>query len=227
MVPVDLFGRCADYDALLPLCAAYGVPVLEDAAEALGAGYGGRPAGSFGGRRCSRSTATRSLTTSGGGMLLSDDGGLVARCRYLVDPGAGRRSSHYEHADIGYNYRLSNVLAALGRAQLCRLDEMIDRRRRLRERYAKVFAGWDGVRLLGDERRREQLLADRGGGGSRRGPAGGPAIWPRTWPRTTSRPGRCSQPLHLQPVYAGADAVLTGAAQRLFDTGLVLPAARR
>ncbi|HYN93543.1 MAG TPA: aminotransferase class I/II-fold pyridoxal phosphate-dependent enzyme, partial [Pilimelia sp.] len=222
VLPVDLFGACADYDAILPLCAAYGVPVVEDAAEALGATYRGRPAGSFGRAAALSFNGNKIMTTSGGGMLLSDDQALAERSRYLASQ-ARAPVAHYEHADIGYNYRLSNVLAALGRAQLRRLDTMVARRRQLRERYAKTFAGHDGVTLLGDD------------------PGDGANCWLTTVVVDPSRAGwRAAdlaahlaghdietrpvwKPMHLQPVFAGADKALTGAAERLFATGLTLP----
>ncbi|HEU5108589.1 MAG TPA: aminotransferase class I/II-fold pyridoxal phosphate-dependent enzyme [Micromonosporaceae bacterium] len=226
VVPVDLYGRCADYDALLPLCAAYDVPVVEDAAEALGSTRGDRAAGAFGRAAALSFNGNKIITTSGGGMLLSDDAALVDRCRYLATQ-AREPVPHYEHAAVGYNYRLSNLLAAMGRAQLRRLDGMITRRRRLRERYAKLFAGWAGVTILGEE--------------PDGAPGGGANCWLTAvvvepalagWRAPDladhlaaldieTRP--IFKPLHLQPVYAGARAALTGAAQRLFDNGLVLP----
>ncbi|GII21213.1 DegT/DnrJ/EryC1/StrS family aminotransferase [Planosporangium mesophilum] len=221
VVPVDLFGRCADYAAILPLCAEYGVPVVEDAAEALGATYRGAAAGSFGRAAVLSFNGNKIMTTSGGGMLLSDDAELAAHARYLATQ-ARQPVVHYEHTDIGYNYRLSNLLAALGRAQLARLDEMIERRRGLRDRYAKLFAGVDGVSVLGDE--------DDGGN-----------CWLTVIVVDPATAGWCAgelsahlserdietrpvwKPMHLQPVFAGARSVLTGAAARLFETGLTLP----
>jgi len=141
VVPVDLFGACADYTRILPLCAEAGVPVVEDAAEALGALHGGRAAGSFGRAAVLSFNGNKIITTSGGGMLLSDDAALVTRCRYLSTQ-ARQPVVHYEHTEVGYNYRLSNLLAALGRAQVRRLDAMMARRHQLRERYAKLFAAF-------------------------------------------------------------------------------------
>ncbi|OKI45189.1 DegT/DnrJ/EryC1/StrS family aminotransferase [Micromonospora sp. CB01531] len=221
VVPVDLFGSCADYTALLPVCATAQVPVVEDAAEALGAIHGGRAAGSFGRAGVLSYNGNKIMTTSGGGMLVSDDLALLTRARQLSTQ-AREPARHYEHRETGYNYRLSNLLAALGRAQLLRLDGMIARRRQLRDRYAKLFAPVPGVTLLGAEDRDancwltvltvnaarsgwrvEELadhLADR-------------AIETRpVW-----------KPMHRQPAYAGAESLLTGAADRLFADGLALP----
>ena len=102
------------------------------------------------------------MTTSGGGMVLTNTRSVADRVRYLATQ-ARQPVRHYEHHDIGYNYRLSNLLAALGRAQLTRLDEMLARRRRIRERYRELFSGLDGVAVFdGGDDARGQLLADLG-----------------------------------------------------------------
>ncbi|MFI7210104.1 DegT/DnrJ/EryC1/StrS family aminotransferase [Micromonospora maritima] len=221
VVPVDLFGGCADYSRILPVCASAGVPVLEDAAEALGATRHGRAAGSFGRAGVFSFNGNKIITTSGGGMLVSDDLDLLDRCRYLSTQ-ARQPVTHYEHTDIGYNYRLSNLLAAVGRAQLRRLDGMLGRRRELREHYGKLFAGRPGVRLLGD--------GDPGANcwltvitvdPARAGWHADDLARYLAAERIESRP--VWKPLHLQPVFAGREGVLTGAAERLYTDGLTLP----
>jgi dTDP-4-amino-4,6-dideoxygalactose transaminase len=219
IVPVDLFGAVADHDAYA--AAAPGVPLVEDAAEALGAHREGRPAGSFGRAAALSFNGNKILTTSGGGMLVTDDEALAERCRHLASQ-AREPVAHYEHRDVGYNYRLSNLLAALGRGQLTRLDEMIDRRRRLRETYLKLFAAVPGTRLLGEgdagancwlttlvvePAQAGWAAADLGAWLAERDIETRP-IW---------------KPMHCQPVYADRRAWLTGVADRLFDTGLNLP----
>ena len=217
----DMFGACADYDELLPVCEAAGVPVVEDAAQALGATYRGRPAASFGRLSALSFNGNKIITTSGGGMLLSDDEALLARCRHLATQ-AREPVPHYEHVDVGYNYRLSNLLAALGRAQLHRLDGMMRRRRLVRERYAKLFSGVPGVRLLGD--------GDEGSN-----------CWLTSIVVDPERTGWAAaelgahlsardietrhvwKPMHRQPVFAGCRSVVTGASDRLFAQGLTLP----
>ncbi len=221
VVPVDMFGRCADYASLLPLCAVHGVPVLEDAAEALGAAYDGRPAGSFGVAAALSFNGNKIITTSGGGMVLTSEEWLATHCRYLATQ-ARQPVVHYEHADIGYNYRLSNLLAALGRAQLRRLDTMMERRRALRERYAKLFKNVPGVRLLGADDPEANcwlttIVVDPAQAG-----------WPaadlaRHLSSLDIETRPVWKPMHLQPVFAVARAIVTGAAHRLFDTGLTLP----
>ncbi|MFU8851395.1 DegT/DnrJ/EryC1/StrS family aminotransferase [Micromonospora sp. SL1-18] len=221
VVPVDLFGSCADYTALLPVCASAEVPVVEDAAEALGATHGGRAAGSFGRAGVLSFNGNKIMTTSGGGTLVSDDLALLARARHLSTQ-AREPARHYEHRETGYNYRLSNLLAALGRAQLARLDGMIARRRQLRDRYAKLFAPVPGVTLLG---------ADDGGSNcwltaltvdpERSGWRADELAEHLTARDIETRP--VWKPMHRQPAYAGAESLLTGVADGLFADGLVLP----
>lgn len=221
VMAVDMFGACADYDALAPLCSSYDVPIVEDAAEALGAARAGQPAGSFGRAGVLSFNGNKMMTTSSGGMIVSDDTDLVARCRYFASQ-ARAPVPHYEHADVGYNYRLSNLLAALGRAQLRRLDGMLARRQALRERYAKVFAQAEGVRLLADDDMGANcwlttiLVEPAQAGWEARDLADWLAV-------RNIETRRVWKPMHLQPVFSGARAVLTGAAQRLFETGLALP----
>jgi dTDP-4-amino-4,6-dideoxygalactose transaminase len=221
VVPVDVFGRCADYDAILPVCDRFGVPVLEDAAEAMGATYGDRPAGSFGAAAVFSFNGNKIMTTSGGGVLLSESKQLVDRCRYLSTQ-ARQPVVHYEHTDVGYNYRLSNVLAALGRAQLKRLDEMIGRRRALRERYAKLFDSVDGVSLLGaDDLGSNCWLTTIVVEPEEAGFTAGQLAKALAGQDIESRP--IWKPMHLQPVFAKARSFVNGAAQRLFENGLALP----
>jgi dTDP-4-amino-4,6-dideoxygalactose transaminase len=222
VVPVDLLGRCADYRRLLPLCESLGVPVVSDAAESLGSAHAGRPAGSFGLTAALSFNGNKVMTTSGGGMLLTDDARTADRVRYLSTQ-ARQPTVHYEHTEVGYNYRLSNVLAALGLAQLERLEEMIGRRRALRERYAQLFAGRPGVRLFqrpGDDDDNCWLTAvvvDPAAAGWSVAELG-KALEAAD---VESRP--LWKPMHQQPVFAGARSFLSGAADTLFATGLALP----
>ena len=221
VVPVDMFGSCADYTRLLPICAEAGVPVVEDSAEALGATHGGRPAGSFGRVGALSFNGNKIMTTSGGGMLVSDDLSLLARARYLATQ-AREPTPHYEHRETGYNYRLSNLLAALGRAQLVRLDGMIGRRRQLRDRYAKLFASVPGVELVGaaDEASNCWLTVIR----VRPDRAGWHAAELAEQLRKRDIETRpVWKPMHRQPAFAGAESVLSGAADDLFAQGLTLP----
>jgi dTDP-4-amino-4,6-dideoxygalactose transaminase len=221
-VPVDLLGKCADYGQIEKVAEQHRLPLLCDAAESLGAAHNGRPAGSFGQASALSFNGNKVLTTSGGGMLLTDDAGLARRARYLATQ-AREPVAHYEHAELGYNYRLSNILAALGRAQLCRLAEMIGRRRLIRDSYREAFAGLPGVRILGGDDDAEDncwlsaVVVDPAVAGWSAADLGAAL----TALDIESRP--LWKPMHLQPLYARAERLVTGAAQRLFETGLVLP----
>jgi dTDP-4-amino-4,6-dideoxygalactose transaminase len=222
ILPVDLLGKVADLEAIERLATAHGIPILSDAAESLGASRHGRAAGSFGRASALSFNGNKIMTTSGGGMLLTDDAALADHVRYLATQ-ARQPVAHYEHTDVGYNYRLSNLLAALGRAQLSRLDEMIERRRRRREQYRALFADVDGVTIFGGDDDAEDnawltaiTVDDRTAGWSAH--------------ELSDRLGAVDiesrplwKPMHLQPVFADAPAAVTGIAERFFRTGITLP----
>lgn len=147
IVPVDLLGKCADYAAIAALAAKHEVKVLSDSAESLGARSGDVLAGGFGDAAILSFNGNKIMTTSGGGMVLTDDQALADHVRFLSTQ-AREPAAHYEHKEIGYNYRLSNLLAGLGRAQLLRLDDMISKRREHRQMYADIFATIDGVEIF-------------------------------------------------------------------------------
>jgi dTDP-4-amino-4,6-dideoxygalactose transaminase len=146
VVAVDLYGRCCDYGALEPLAARYGIPLIEDAAESLGARYASRAAGTFGDVGVFSFNGNKIITTSGGGMLVTEDADIATRARHLATQ-AREPAPHYEHVELGFNYRLSNLLAAVGRAQLAALDDKVTRRRRIAARYRESLAGLPGVHL--------------------------------------------------------------------------------
>lgn len=118
IVPVDLLGRCVNYTEIERIGAEYGIPIVADAAESLGASHNGKPGGSFGDVSIVSFNGNKIMTTSSGGMILTNDKAIADRTRYLSTQ-ARQPVVHYEHTDIGYNYRLSNILAALGRASSC------------------------------------------------------------------------------------------------------------
>lgn len=222
IVPVDLLGKAVDYTAILAIADEFEVPVLADAAESLGATHAGRAAGSFGAASIVSFNGNKIMTTSGGGMLLTDDEEFAQHVRYLATQ-ARQPVVHYEHTDIGYNYRMSNLLAALGRAQLSRLDEMIGRRREMRELYKQLFAEVDGVEVFGAEGDEADnvwltsILVDESVTGW--APTELAAVLAEQ--NIESRP--LWKPMHLQPVFYGSRAVISGASERLFETGLTLP----
>jgi len=222
VVIVDLYGQCADYDRILPVLDAHDVVLIEDAAEALGSSYRDRPAGSFGQSAAMSFNGNKIITSSGGGMLVTDDLVLAQRARYLATQ-AREPAPHYEHTEIGYNYRLSNLLAALGRGQLSDLDRRIKRREALYASYAAALDGIDGVEMMpiagygrpnywltcitidpsitGVDRERVRLRLEDEDIESR-----------PTW-----------KPMHLQPVFRDAPAYVDGTSDRIFEHGLCLP----
>jgi dTDP-4-amino-4,6-dideoxygalactose transaminase len=147
VIIVNLYGQSADMDPLLALCAHYGVPVIEDAAESLGATYKGRPSGTFGRMGIYSFNGNKIITTSGGGMLVSDDPALIDRARFLSTQ-ARDPALHYEHSEIGYNYRMSNILAGVGRGQLGVLGERVAARRAVFEAYRDGLAGLAAIEWM-------------------------------------------------------------------------------
>ncbi len=139
VIAVDLYGQCADYDPIGEACRRYEVPLIEDAAEALGSTYRGKPAGSFGSLSVFSFNGNKIITTSGGGMLVSDNATWIDRARFLATQ-ARDPAPHYEHSQIGFNYRLSNLLAAVGRGQLRVLDERVEQRRANNAFYREALA---------------------------------------------------------------------------------------
>ncbi|MCU7726340.1 aminotransferase class I/II-fold pyridoxal phosphate-dependent enzyme [Actinoplanes sp. KI2] len=222
VVAVDMYGQCADYRPLLEACDRYGVALIEDAAEAFGASYRGRAAGSFGLAGVLSFNGNKIITTGGGGMLLTDDGRVATQTRHLATQ-AREPVPHYEHRTVGYNYRLSNLLAAVGRGQVQRLSEMIAARQETASFYRAALGDLPGITfmpiadygvpnwwltcLLVDAEKagatRDQLLARLARHNIEARPA---------W-----------KPMHLQPVYR--DCVMRGGevSADLFRRGLCLP----
>ena len=147
VIVVDLYGQCADYGPILEKCERYEVPVVEDAAEALGAIYRGKPAGSFGKIAVFSFNGNKIITTSGGGILVSEDTALVEMARYLSTQ-ARDPAPHYQHSMIGYNYRMSNLLAALGRGQLRVLKDRVARKREIFHFYQRAIGDLPGVSFM-------------------------------------------------------------------------------
>jgi pyridoxal phosphate-dependent aminotransferase EpsN len=147
VIVVNLYGQSADLDPIMELCSRYAVPVIEDAAESLGAEYKGKPSGSFGRFGILSFNGNKIITTSGGGALVSDDLDALARARYLATQ-ARQPARHYEHSEVGFNYRLSNVLAAIGRAQLEVLPARVEAKRKIFELYRIALNGINGIEFM-------------------------------------------------------------------------------
>jgi len=222
VIAVDLYGQCADLEPIAAACRRHGVPLIEDAAEALGATYRGRAAGSFGDLAILSFNGNKIITTSGGGMLLGRDEALLDRARFLATQ-AREPARHYEHQVVGYNYRLSNLLAAVGRAQLADLDRRVDARRATNAFYREAFAdlpGWAWMPEAPGHRATFWLTCatiDRAAFGADRDAV----IDQLATGQIEARP--VWKPMHLQPVFRGCRVLGGAVAEDLFDRGLCLP----
>ncbi len=176
-IPVDIYGQCADYSSIVPVLAKHGVPLVSDAAEALGATHQGEPAGSFGAMAALSFNGNKIITTSGGGAMVTDDADWAEKARWLSTQ-ARDPAPHYQHSTVGYNYRLSNLLAALGRAQLSDLKRRVDIRRAHNMFYREALGDLPGVEFMPEAQGQPlHLLADHPHhrpGCRRRRPGGGP-----------------------------------------------------
>jgi dTDP-4-amino-4,6-dideoxygalactose transaminase len=222
LIAVDLYGQCADYNAILKVTDEWGIPVIEDAAEALGARYRGQLAGSFGKAAVFSFNGNKIITTSGGGMVVSRDEKLIERMRYLATQ-ARQPAAHYEHTEVGYNYRMSNLLAAVGRGQLRGLDSKIEVRKRNRRFYEQALGDLPGVAFMPvpdwsepnywltcitvspveakTDREAIRLALEAENIEAR-------PLW---------------KPMHLQPVLKECPAFVNGVSELLFQNGLCLP----
>lgn len=222
IVPVDLLGKAANYTKIESIAQDHEIPVLVDAAESLGASHAEKPVGSFGDATIFSFNGNKIMTTSGGGMLVTDRRDVASRTRYLATQ-ARQPVPHYEHTDIGFNYRLSNLLAALGRAQLSRLDEMIARRRILRQKYKEFFESIPGIAVFGCENDREDnaWLTAIGIDTEATDLCLSDLSLMLSEANVESRP--IWKPMHLQPIFAQYDGKISGASEKLFKTHITLP----
>ena len=222
VMSVDLLGKVADQTSISRVCEEMEVPHLEDAAESLGAFHRGRPAGSFGRAAALSFNGNKIMTTSGGGMLVTDDAWIADHARFLSTQ-AREPFPWYEHEHVGYNYRLSNILAALGRAQLVRLPDMIKRRRAIRSTYADLVADIPGVRIFAAADDGESncwltaLVVDPD---VARADA---ATVVKALDAADIEARPLWKPMHLQPVFAEAGRLERGVSEKLFRRGVTLP----
>ena len=222
VIAVHLYGQCADLDAIAATCARFDVPLVEDAAEALGATCSGRHAGTFGSFGISSFNGNKIITASGGGMLVSPRREWIERARFLATQ-ARDPAPHYQHSTVGYNYRMSNLLAAVGRGQLRVLDERVRQRRANNAFYRQAFDGVPGVELMPEASygRANCWLTcitvdpERFGASSEELRRHLEAL------DIESRP--VWKPLHLQPAFSGARCRGGAVAESLFASGLCLP----
>ena len=213
VIGVDLYGACCDYGAISKLCRRYGAIFVDDAAEAVGATWKGKSAGSAGLAGIYSFNGNKIVTTSGGGAIVTDDRGLAERAKKRAQQ-SREKCAWYEHKEVGYNYRLSNILGALGIAQLDRLPAILAKRRANFEWYAKNFPGdvmvppdgsnhWLTIGLLPSRRERDAMSRALAAADIESRP-----VW---------------KPMHLQPVFAGCKVFGGEVAETLFDRGICLP----
>jgi dTDP-4-amino-4,6-dideoxygalactose transaminase len=222
VIVVDLYGQSADMDPILEACAHYDVPVVEDAAEALGATYKGRPAGSHGALGVFSFNGNKIITTSGGGMLVSAREDWVVKARFLATQ-ARDPAPHYQHSSVGYNYRMSNLLAAVGRGQLQVLDDRVAKRRAVHAFYRAALGELPGVEFMPEAaygrstRWLTCLTLDPSRFGATREDVR------RTLEERDIEARPVWKPMHLQPVFSGCRVVGGEVAAELFERGLCLP----
>lgn len=225
IVVVNLYGQSADMDPILDLANTYGVPIIEDAAESLGAEYKGRPSGTFGKLGVFSFNGNKIITTSGGGMLISDDPDLVAKARFLSTQ-AREPAIHYEHKEVGYNYRMSNILAGVGRGQLKVLKDRVNARRALFEAYKDALGDIPGLAWMPEpswsfsNRWLSVCTMDEAQTGM-----GHRTLLERLGDEMIeARP--VWKPLHLQPLFKGCKYFThdnTSVSDQFYETGLCLP----
>ena len=225
LITVDIYGHSCDYDIIYDLCDQYDIALIEDAAEALGSEYKGRNLGSFGEMGIISFNGNKIITTSGGGMLVSNNEDFVTKARFLASQ-AREAKIHYEHKELGYNYRMSNLLAALGRGQLLNINRFVRSRRNIYNRYYKAFENIEGFEFMTEEkycrsnRWLSTLLIDESKAGINRDKI----INELEIENIESRP--VWKPMHLQPFYKGYDYIKnnnTDVSAKLFNNGICLP----
>jgi pyridoxal phosphate-dependent aminotransferase EpsN len=221
-IPVDIYGQCADYGRITPLLADHDVPLIADAAESLGATHGGSPAGSFGAMAALSFNGNKIITTSGGGALVTDNADWASRARWLSTQ-ARDPAPHYQHSTVGYNYRLSNLLAALGRSQLSDLKRRVDIRRAHNAFYREALGDLPGVEFMPEAAGNRStfwlttLTIDPALAGVDREQV-------RLHLETLDIEARpVWKPMHLQPVFSESEVFGGGVSERLFQNGLCIP----
>ena len=222
VVLVHLYGQPADIDAIRQLCDAYGIPLIEDAAEALGATYKGKAPGTFGQAGFYSFNGNKIITTSGGGMIVSESKVLIDKVKFWATQ-ARDAAPHYEHSEVGYNYRMSNVLAAIGRGQLRVLSERVERKRQIFHTYQDRLQGLPGVAFMPEPdfayatRWLTCMTVDSAVAGFGRDKI----LRTLAEHNIESRP--TWKPMHPQPLFKDHQIVGGRVSEELFEKGLCLP----
>ncbi|MBW1964285.1 MAG: DegT/DnrJ/EryC1/StrS family aminotransferase [Deltaproteobacteria bacterium] len=222
VVLVHLYGQAADIDPILEACGRYGIPLIEDAAEALGATYKGRAPGTFGRLGIYSFNGNKIITTSGGGMLISNEKELIDKARFWSTQ-ARDSAPHYEHSDLGYNYRMSNVLAAIGRGQLRVLEDRVGAKQRIFMFYKQALGDLPGIEFMPEARfgRATRWLTCLTVNPEKFGVDRDVILAALAADNIEARP--VWKPMHLQPLFKGYVCRGGAVAEDLFNRGLCLP----
>jgi dTDP-4-amino-4,6-dideoxygalactose transaminase len=223
IIVVHLYGMPANMKDIMSIANKYDIPVIEDAAEALGSHYDGKPVGSFGKMAVLSFNGNKIITTSGGGALLSNDEELIVKARFLATQ-ARDKAPHYQHSHIGYNYRMSNILAGIGRGQIKVINDRINKRREIFFFYKKNLWKNDGIKFLEEpdgsyfsNHWLTTILIDPSKTGITR------ELLQSELEKENIETRPLWKPMHLQPVFSSYPAYLSGVASELFVQGLCLP----
>lgn len=219
VIVVHLYGLSADLDSIMDICRRYNVTLIEDAAESLGTKYKGKYTGTFGDYGIFSFNGNKIITTSGGGMLVSDSEERISKVRFWATQ-ARDKARHYQHSEIGYNYRMSNILAGIGRGQLKVLDQRIAKKKYIFEFYRHELGKLDGIKLMPINEWNE----------------------PNYWLTCITLNGRIKpmdiilalekeniesrhiwKPMHIQPVFKDCDFIGSGVSEKIFENGVCLP----
>jgi dTDP-4-amino-4,6-dideoxygalactose transaminase len=223
IIPVHLYGMPAKLDAIIDLAEEYNIPVIEDAAESLGSTYQNKPCGSFGDMSILSFNGNKIITASGGGALLSSNEEWIQQARFLATQ-ARDPAPHYQHSQIGYNYRMSNVLAGIGRGQMQVLQERVQQRRYNYDYYTKELGGISGISFQPESK---DSFSNRWLTCILVEPSKTNGITREDIRQYLEKDNIESRPLwkpmHLQPVFSGAAAFENGVSEKLFENGLCLP----
>ncbi|MDC0702994.1 DegT/DnrJ/EryC1/StrS family aminotransferase [Priestia sp. AB] len=226
VIVVNLYGQSAKMDEILSLCNQYNIPVIEDAAESLGSTYKGKASGTFGKFGVYSFNGNKIITTSGGGMLVSNDVAALQQARFLATQ-ARDSAPHYQHSQLGYNYRMSNILAGVGRAQLQVLETRVEARRQVFERYYQELAGLTGITFMPElsNTKTNRWLTVLTINEKEAGISAAQLVQAFTDQNIEARP--VWKPLHMQPLFQGVryypHSENDDVAQLLFQTGICLP----
>lgn len=226
LIFVHLYGTPANVDEIMALCKEHDVPVIEDAAESLGATYKGKPTGTFGKYGIYSFNGNKIITSSGGGMLISEDGEAIEKARFLSTQ-ARDKARHYQHSQIGYNYRMSNIVAGVGRGQLIHLDEHMKRKQKIYQTYKEAFADneWIEMNPMNPDGEANNWLSCMT---LKKGCRVTPTMVMDALEAENIETRPIWKPMHLQPVFDGCDFFAhntdgSSVGEDIFGRGLCLP----